>query len=76
MTCPTCDKVFVARSILERHLKTSGHGGHAVAAADLQPQAPGPGMTCVTRRLEFKIVLCNCKLQKGNDLIYRGLTGR
>merc|ERR1719445_1089445 len=27
MTCPTCDKVFVARSILERHLKTSGHGG-------------------------------------------------
>ena len=48
MTCPTCDKVFVARSILERHLKTSGHGGRGRPAADLQPQAPGPGMICIS----------------------------
>ena len=26
LTCPTCDKVFVAKSILERHLKKSKHG--------------------------------------------------
>lgn len=26
LTCPTCDKVFMAKSILERHLKKSKHG--------------------------------------------------
>ncbi len=26
LTCPTCDKVFIAKSILERHLKKSKHG--------------------------------------------------
>ncbi len=31
LTCKTCDKTFVARSIFERHMKTSGHG---------EPQTP------------------------------------
>lgn len=26
LTCPTCDKLFIAKSILERHLKKSQHG--------------------------------------------------
>ena len=26
LTCPTCEKVFIAKSILERHLKTAKHG--------------------------------------------------
>ena len=29
LTCPTCDKTFPAKSIFERHLKTSKHGSYA-----------------------------------------------
>lgn len=37
LTCPTCDKIFVAKSILLRHLKTSKHGQFA---ADKDVTAP------------------------------------
>lgn len=39
LTCPTCDKVFMAKSILERHLKKSKHG---VFEADKDVMAPPP----------------------------------
>ena len=58
LMCSTCDKVFVARSILERHLKTSGHGGSD--NWDLKPQAPGPGMN-FKWHFEFFIRLLNHK---------------
>ena len=39
LTCPTCDKVFVAKSILERHLKKSKHG---MFVEDKDVTAPPP----------------------------------
>ncbi len=39
LTCPTCDKIFVAKSILERHLKKSKHG---IFEKDKDVMAPPP----------------------------------
>lgn len=36
LTCPTCDKVFLAKSIFERHLKTYKHGEFGGAAATVE----------------------------------------
>ena len=37
LTCPTCDKIFMAKSILERHLLKSKHGLHAVDKDVMSP---------------------------------------
>ena len=39
LTCPTCDKIFMAKSILERHLKKSKHG---IFAEDKDVSSPPP----------------------------------
>ena len=37
LTCPTCDKIFMAKSILERHMLKSKHGLHAVDKDVMSP---------------------------------------
>ena len=37
LTCPTCDKIFMAKSILERHLLKSKHGLHTVDKDVMSP---------------------------------------
>ena len=39
LTCPTCDKIFMAKSILERHLKKSKHG---IFSEDKDVSSPPP----------------------------------
>ena len=39
LTCPTCDKIFMAKSILERHLKKSKHG---IFEQDKDVRSPPP----------------------------------
>ncbi|CAB4060306.1 KRAB [Lepeophtheirus salmonis] len=44
LTCPTCDKVFIAYSIFQRHLKTSHHGNLRNVLQNRPPPPPTPHM--------------------------------
>jgi len=42
LQCPDCDRMFIAKTILERHLYTAKHGVYSMYSSDSGPGSPQP----------------------------------
>jgi len=64
LQCPDCDRVFVAKTILERHLYTAKHGVYSLYSSDSGPGSPYQKAKLPKQSINDRAVDCHLCGQK------------